>query len=152
MAALPRLARADLEAVHGLCAHLLGATGAAQAGALGADLALYDALVTAIGASVPYSALPTDSARRLRNNVPSFIKFLDTNFVGWDHNKITKTAFLRMLFTLLVSDLKGRGVSPSVNIIIVNMGRMPEVFDNAFPGYLGAGLGHVILKQYARKD
>lgn len=152
MAALPSLARADLEAVHGLCTHLLGATGTAQPGALGAGLALYDALVTALGASVPYSALPTDSARRFRKAVPHFIKFLDTNFVGWDSNKITKTAFLRMLFTLLVTDLKGRGVSPSVNIIIVNMGRMSEVFDNSFPNYLENKLGHVILKQYARKD
>lgn len=150
---LPKLTRTDLEQVHATAGSLLGgATGAAESGPTGVAEVTFNALVTALGLSMPYSALPTDIARRFKNAVPPLVKFLDSNFPGWASNKITQLAFLRMLFGLLVDDLKGRGVTPRIGMIVVNMVRLPEVFNAAFPDYLEAGLGGIILNQYVKSN
>jgi hypothetical protein len=148
LGALPALNASDLTMVQAAVNQLLGAaTGATEPGAGPLGETVFSALGAALGLSVPFAALPSDIARRFKNSLPPLVTFLDTNFDGWQANKITQLAFLRMLFGLLVDDLKRRGVNPMIGIIIVNMVRLPEVFNAAFPGYLEAGLGGVILKQ-----
>lgn len=148
--ALPKLSRDDLVAVHLMAGHLLGAaTAPIDEGAGTANQAIFNALVAALGLPLAYSSFNlTSSAKLFEKKLPSLIEFLNVNFKGWDAKKVTQLAFLRMLFGLLVDDLKEREVTPSMGILISNMGRIPEVFDNAFPFYRESGLGKVILKKF----
>jgi len=147
---LPKLARDDLAAIHLMAGHLLGAaTVAPEAEADTVGQGIFDALVAALGLPLAYSSFTlTTSAKTFDKKVPGLVKFLNTSFPGWDAKKVSEQAFLRMLFGLLVDDLKEREVTPTLGILIANISRVPEVFDNSFPMYLESGLGKVILKKF----
>jgi len=49
------------------------------------------------------------------------------------------------MFGLVVDDLTTRGMTPSLNLLILNMGRVPEVFDSNYPGYRASGLASQVL-------
>lgn len=148
LGALPKLSRGDLEAVHAMASHLLGATAApaTAGGTLGG--AVFDALVAALGASMAYSRYSPTASRQFEKKLPDLTKFLDQHFEGWNQNKVSQLAFLKMLFSLLADDLKERGVAPTIGIMVTNIPRLSEVFNNAFPGYLANGLGSMILKNF----
>lgn len=149
LAALPKLERVDLEAVHAIAGSLLaGATGPSNSAAVPLAPMVFDALVTAIGATMPYSSYSPTATRQFEKRVPDLIKFLDTHFTGWDRNKVAQIAVLRMLFGLIADDLRGRGVKPNIGTMVVNMGRIADVFDGAFPGYLESGIASVVLKNF----
>ncbi len=143
---LPYLERADLEAVHAVAGHLLGgATGANPNGGATLGQTVFEALQATLGRAMPYSGLSARTNQRLSNRLPDLTKTLDQHFRGWDSNKVAQIAFLRMIFGLLAQDLKNRGVTPTFGIMIVNLNRVQEVVQNAFPDYLEAGLGRIIL-------
>jgi len=147
LAALPKLKQADLEAVHALAGHLLGLVpaNAAQGGG-----PAFDALVTALGLSMAYQTLMGTKAGQIFNKrVPELVKYLDSHFAGWDDNKLSQLAFLQFLYGLIITDLKERNVTASVGMVISNMSRIPELLENAFPGYLRSGMGEVILRQFS---
>lgn len=146
---LPTLDRTSLEAIHALTGALLGATGAIDSPLPPQQAVCFNALVSALGASIAYASLANTQTGKLFNKrMPDFITFLDTNFKGWDSNKITQLAFLRMIFTLIKDDLQKRDVTPSVGMVVSNMIRIRDVFEQAFPGYLSGGMGEVILKRF----
>lgn len=146
LGALPSLSHADLLAVQALASALVGGVGAALS-LQGA--ACFNALVSALGAQITYSAIEqTKTGKLFIKRLPDFIKFLDANFAGWDSNKLTQMAFLRMIFCLIKEDLQKRDVTPSLGMVVSNMLRIRDVFELAFPGYLSAGMGEVILKGF----
>lgn len=150
LAALPNLQKSDLEAIHAISGSLLaGATGAsASSGAVPLAPMIFDALVSAVGATTAYSSYSPTATRQFEKRVPDLTKFLDAHFTGWDNNKVGQIAVLRMLFGLIADDLRGRGVNPTIGMLVVNMGRIAEVFENAFPGYLESGIASVVLKNF----
>lgn len=149
LAALPKLSRAELEVIHGLAGHLLGTSGLPLTGA---GQTVLNALLTAIGQPAGYFDVIAASQRRsFEARVGNLTKFLNENFDGWAENKLTEQAFLTELFRLLVTDLKNRGVKPSLGVMLLNIRRIPEVFDNAFPGYRESGLGKVVLEAFKPK-
>lgn len=153
LAALPTLGKADIEAVYSMAGHLLGQLGAVQGPQnVGATL-LADMTFTALGAALghprPYQTYSPTAKRQFEAKIPTLISFLDGNFKGWDRTKNVKIAFLQMIFGLLVKDLRGRGVNPTIGILITNLQRVPEVFDNSFPGYRESGIAvATILKHF----
>lgn len=149
LGALPTLSKADLISVHAVAGQLLGAAGATPQSGTGQTAQIFDALAGALCLTVPYTSFDvTSTARKFDAQLPDLTVFLNVQFSGWDKNKLTQLAFLKMLFGLLADDLKGRGVAPTLGIMVVNLRRLPEVFDNAFPGYREAGLGKMILKNF----
>ena len=150
LAILPKLSKDDLAAVHLMAGHLLGAaTGGSNDGAGTVGQAVFNALSAALGLPISYQSFNlTSAAKQYDKKLPELLKFLNGSFEGWDKNKVTQEAFLRMLFGLLADDLKEREVTPSIGIMISNMSRMPEVFDSSFPLYRESGLGKVILKKF----
>jgi hypothetical protein len=66
-----------------------------------------------------------------------------------EHRRVNLMAGRQRLVSLLANDLKKRKVNPTVGIIIANLGRLPEVFDNAYPGYRDSGLAWMI---FARRE
>lgn len=152
IAALPSLTRPDLEQIHALASSLLGGHLGNVAGPA-PTLAgpLIEALGGAINAAMPLSNLTgTTTGKTFQKHLPAVGKFLDAHFNGWSTNKLTQTAFLHMLMGLLRDDLKERGVTPSLGIMVSNLGRLPEIFDNAYPQYLEAGLGDMVLRHFKK--
>lgn len=150
LGALPTLEPAELEAIQALIGHLLGApTGPFDAAWPPAYQITFDALASALGAAISYASIAnTKTGALFKKRMPEFTQFLDNHFKGWDGNKVTQIAFLRMLFTLIKDDLEKRNVTPSLGMIVSNMIRIHSVFDGAFPGYLEAGAGHLILGKF----
>jgi len=149
LTALPSLNRADLEAVQAVALSLL--KGRPSNGAVIAPQTVFDALVATLGRPMPYSSLPPTLAKYYDANSPGLIIFFNKYFKGWDSNQITQTGFLRMIFSLIVYDLKERGAPPSIAALIYNLPRIYEIVDNAFPGYLKANMGHMILKMFKKR-
>lgn len=149
LAALPTLSKADLEAIYAMTAHLLqgGSQGAVSNGATPDAPLLFEALSGQLNALAgwPYVA-STKQGKLLQQRAPEVTKFLSKHFKGWDKNKITQLAIMQLMLNLLRDDLKERGVQPSFGIMVTNLNRLPEVFSNAFPGYLESGMGPLLLK------
>lgn len=147
LAALPALSRPELEAIQAVCTSLLGGRPAAfepGAGTLAAGL--LNALCAAVNAAVtPSNLIGTTTGKTFDKHLPAVGRFLGAHFKGYDDNKLVELAFLRLLADLLRDDLKERGVTPTIGILVTNLTRLPEVFDNAYPGYLAAGMGGFIL-------
>ncbi len=55
------------------------------------------------------------------------------------------------LLAQLAGDLHERQIPVSVATIIRNLGRIQDVFDDAYPNYRKAGLAGLILKQWLTK-
>lgn len=152
LAALPTLSRPELEQVHAIATTLLGGHTGAFAGPAGTLAApIFEALGGAVNAAVSLQNLSgTTAGKTFDKYLPAVTKFLDAHFDGWTHNRLVQSAFLRLLMELLRDDLKARGVNPSVGVMVSNLARLPEVFDNAYPGYLEAGMGAVVLDHFKK--
>lgn len=149
LGALPKLAVADLVAIHAVITSLLNGATAAQTGH-GTTLAgtLIEALSGALQTPLSPQNMPTKALAQINAKGPPLAKALTRDFPGWDSKKTTQLAFLRMLIGLLVDDLQGRGVNPTLGIITLNLHRIPEVFDSSFPLYRQSGLGVMVLKRF----
>ena len=145
LVALPKLPKADLEAIHALAGHLLGPTsGLGEQGQ-----AIFDALAASLGLTASYASITASKPARLFiQRLPAFVLFMGKNFPGWDDTKVGQQAFLRMLFGLIITDLNNRGVTASLGMVVSNMGRLPEIVETNFPDYLKSGMGYVILKRF----
>lgn len=150
LAALPALDRASLGAIQAVIASLLnGPTAAHDKGATELTLAVFNALQATVGQPTAYKTFAqTTAAKHLQKRLPDMGTFLNANFSGWDKNKVGQQAFLQMLFGLLADDLKSRGVKPTLGIMVNNLGRLAEAFNDAFPGYLTGKMGALILKRF----
>jgi hypothetical protein len=148
--ALPKLPKADLEAIHALAGHLLGPAN----GGLGEQgQAVFDALAASLGLTASYASMAASKPARLFiQRLPAFVAFVGKNFPGWDDTKVGQQAFLRMLFGLIITDLNKRNVTASFGMVVSNMGRLPEIIESAFPDYLKSGLGKIILEKFYGRE
>ena len=153
--ALPNLDQADLKAIQVLITNLvrspspiIGRTGAIQNVADAASQLTLNALAATVGLSNATFSLPERTQGHFDKRCPKLINFLDENFTGWDTHKNSQIAFLRMLFGLLADDLKERGVNPTIGIMILSLGRIPEIVDAAYPGYRESGMTDLILRHF----
>lgn len=54
---------------------------------------------------------------------------------------------MRLLWRMLADDLKRRQIPVSLGSMILNMGRVAEAFESAFPGYLDSGLADLVMRR-----
>lgn len=150
LGALPALSQADLAAIQALTASLLNDRTAAVDGPATPLAGLtWQAMHTAVNA--PHSLpIGTPAGRSLNKRVAGLEKFLNRHFSGWDSNKVSALAFLTMLIRLLRDDLQERGVRPTILLLANNLIRLPEVFEDAYPGYLEAGLANHVLRHFQK--
>ena len=149
LAALPKLGQADLVAIQATCQTLLRPrTVALPAGADLVRQTILSALVGTVGHNIHSISLPDRVMKQFNAKVPKLINFLDSNFHGWAAKKVTQEAFLRMLFGLLHDNIKEMGLCVSIGVMVNHLGRIHEVVEDAFPDYLGSGMGQVILKRF----
>ena len=65
--------------------------------------------------------------------------------------QIERQVLLRLLFKLLIDDMKRIGIAITLKAIVNNMSRIPDVFDRSFPGYLSSGLAYFVIKTNGKK-
>ena len=127
---------------------IIGRTGAVQNVAGTACQLTLNALAATAGLTNATISLPERTQNQFNAKCPKFISFLNEHFKGWDANKNSQLAFLKMLFELLADDLKERGVNPTVGIMVASLGRIPELIDAAFPDYRASGMTDLILRHF----
>src|SRR6202012_5572257 len=119
LGALPKLSKADLEAVHAMAGHLLGgATGAIAKPLPPYPQAVFDALTATLGLAVAYETIGPQWQKRFLAQMRGLFNFLDMNFPTWAKKKIVQKAFLREMFSWLERDLKSSGVSLTLGVMI----------------------------------
>lgn len=153
LAALPKLSQADLAELAAVISHLQNKarTAGKPEGAITVPQLLFDALAATVGASMRLQNLPPPLLKKLNTQAGPLKQFLDTDFKGWDENKLTQTAFLTFLMSLLTNMLTAYGTKPSVRTMILNLDKLPKAFDEEFPDYRLSGMGHMVLRRFQRK-
>jgi hypothetical protein len=142
--ALPKLSQADLAAVHAMAGHLLSATMPTSA----PDSLTYDAIVVTLNLT---AHMAPNAARALASRQPVLFKFFDEYFPGWNKSKIVQTAFLQYMMGILRNNLIKVGVRPTPLIMIKHLHRVPEVFEDSFPGYLNCGIATALILERLSK-
>lgn len=143
LAALPKLTRNDLLALQGVILSLLGASKPDDLSH--PSLKLYSALTAICGASVPYATfLLSNHGKLFKKNTPAVMEFIAATFPNLK-TKVEEQAVMRLVLGLVVDDLAARlRAKPSMGMVASNLPRIPELFENAYPGYLESGLAHLI--------
>lgn len=155
LAALPSLSKPDLRAI-------AAATGALLAGGhhpspqapSGPQGWLFEALAGALNRPLTHDRFSVSAAgQHFKQNAPIALAFMQKAFGATAMgNKITALAIMRSLLSLLISDLLERGVPITPGTLASNLGRLDEVFDRAYPGYLTNGIASLVLRAIKRKQ
>lgn len=149
LAALPKLKRADLEAVAAMAGALLGGRiSNVDAPATTLTATCWQALSDALNLTAGYANVPPAVRASFDKQLPNTIEFFNTNFKGWDDNQLGQLAFLRMMFEALRDYLKAGEIKPTYKSMINSMPHMGRAFDNLFPGYLEAGATSIIMARF----
>lgn len=72
------------------------------------------------------------------------VEFVNTSFRGFIKKKAQKVGLYRILIKSLIIELSSRGIPVSLNTIAMNLHRIPQVFDRAFPDYLKSGIAFLV--------
>lgn len=146
IATLPALTKADLAAVRGAADALLGPQAAPNDTPA---TPLFEAVTRALGLRLGFAAFSqTATYKPYKRGEQTIADFLATAFPTFD--RVSLTAMTQLLVECLVDDLKARHVLLSLGTLCNNLERSPQVFRDAFPGYIEGGLAHVILNKITR--
>lgn len=123
----------------------------------GFEAILFDAMTAefesrGIRRNMPFSAFArTSHYRHWRNSLPTLQDFITKEFNGHVKEKRDKVALCRLLISMLFDELRERDLPLSYGTVAANIGRLAEVFDNGFPGYLQCGMAHIVITMLRRK-
>lgn len=116
----------------------------------GFEAVMYEALIAEFEERGLRRAISWDQFRKMnqyrnwRRNLPAVEDFMNTHFKEHMKDRRVRSGICRLLIGSLMNELKRRELSISYGIICSNIGRLSEVFDNAFPGYLQSGMAGII--------
>jgi hypothetical protein len=149
IATLPTLTKADLAAVRGAADALLGP----QAAPTDTPATpLFEAVTRALGLRLGFAAFSqTATYKPYKRGEQAIADFLGTAFQA-PRDRVTLNAMMQLLIECLTDDLKARRVPLSLGTLCNNLERAPQVFRDAFPGYIESGHGSIILRQITGKN
>lgn len=111
------------------------------------EVQLYRAMAHVCESHVSFESFKGTSAyRHWRRHSPTVLGFATEHF-PWFKSVNAHYALLCRLMGLLAADLQGKGLPLTPRVMTSNLGRMPAVFDDAFPGYIRSGLTHLVFRQ-----
>jgi hypothetical protein len=140
---LPKLSQQELATIRAACDHLLDKKQETPV--------LYTSMLDILGQKGPsYSSFQrTASWKQWQKNLHEVESFYEKLFPNM--TKVQEAAVNSLLLQLLVDDLKYLKVAITIGIVSSNLGRVPEVFDRAFPGYRQSGMAGKLLEAMVRK-
>lgn len=143
LGALPRLTQQELAAVGAAVQKLQGS---AAPTIDDNERLLYESLTEAIGAGVPFAKFAASTAYKpWVQNASSFVEFAENTFQP--RNRAARKALLAYLLGLIHADLMKRNVPISMMAVATNLSRIPELYDQAFPGYRASGISPFKFKE-----
>lgn len=145
LAALPGLGQDDLKALQTVIGSLLGQHGVAgPARATGPQAWLFEAVRHSLGVNV----FTVKGAAQYNKYAPTALTFISDTFKCPVFEKRTAaTALMHWLLVLLVEDMKVKRIPIGPTTICEGLGRLPLVFESAYPGYRQAGLSGLLAQK-----
>lgn len=105
--------------------------------------------------NIPYHVIRKSN---LYSTWKTAIKDLTKFIITFQHRskvRLSKNEYqslLSLLFKLLIDDMRQIGIPITLKTLIRNMGRISEVFDKSFPGYLQSGMAYLVLTNIKRRN
>lgn len=121
------------------------------------DMMLFDSVRVELAANglngrIPYTTLKESKFyKQWCNGLGVVNQFVDTHFKDHINRKLQRVAICRIIVQILISELRRQNIPVSLGTIARNMHRVPQAFDNQFPGYLQCGLAYLIVKSMTPK-
>ncbi len=136
--ALPNLKQQELRQLRAVINSLLGQ------GPVDDCPLVYDALCNAVGQGRPFAAFKRTAAiGPWRANAPAVMGFIEATWPGVQVN--LQRGLLNLCLKLLAEALHRQKLPVTYHTMTVNLHRVPEAFDYAFPDYRQTGMAHVVL-------
>lgn len=148
IAALPKLSRSDLITIELAAKHLIagGSTDAPDDSRI-----IYDAITSGLGVMMNFEVFKTTVVyKHWAGRSKIVIDFIEKAFPGV--SKTSRTAIVAFLIGALIEDMRDRKVPTTLNTVVLNLSRVPQVFEDAFPGYWGSALTGLILKRMLKRE
>lgn len=155
ISALPSLDKEDLEKIRLVVDDLLSRRGGGTA--TEHEQFLFDAMGIilrdeGIRENIHYDLFKKTAAYKTwKANVDDVTAWLRRHFPK-QQTKVEMTSLARLLFSkVLVPWMRENGIPVTQGTLANNVGRLPECFDIAFPGYAGSGLAPMIFTALTKK-
>lgn len=143
---LPNLSQKELATVRAAADHLL--TKGDDIG--GCERLLFDALLTAVKVKINFQQFKGMNAYKAWTTHGKSASDFMTQLCP-DAKRVTVTALARLLVDALVADLASNHIPITLGTLTANLGRIPQVFEDCFPGYQGSGMIHWVLRTMEKK-
>jgi hypothetical protein len=147
LSALPKLSKADLSKIKTTCEGLLDQDLDPVLKEFSRDLYF----VCCLNFTQPRSYdlfKHTDGYKAWKKNLPSV--------QAWVHKSLARGGkrrqFLILACSLLAKDLERRKIPLTLGALAVNIGRLGEVFEAGFPGYIKSGLLPMLLTAMGKRE
>jgi len=134
-----------------------GAVGSPAIHPEGFEAVLFDAMTAEFEArgirrNMPFVAFrKTAHYRHWRDSLPALEDFLNKEFNGQVKGQREQMSLCRLLISMLIDELRERDLPCSYGTVAANIGRLSEVFDNGFPGYLQCGMAHIVVTMLRKR-
>lgn len=142
LAQLPLLSQTDLKAIQAVIGTLL--TKGSPPATLSPNSAqawLYEAL-----GAWGLGHLNASQMKVFNKNASAALTFMEKNFKVALGNRTKFVSMMRFLIILLEEDLRRKELPITKGILLLNLPRIPEVFENAYPGYLRSGIAPTVMR------
>ncbi len=137
---LPHLSQQDLATARGAIEHLL-----AKKVEDDPTLPLFSTVISLLGVRISFHAFrSTQAYKSWKRTAPAYLQFVDQTWP--EASKVAKGAITAVLLDMLIDDLAGMGVTPTMSSVATGLERIPQLVDRAFPGYRKSGMTHLILE------
>lgn len=146
LAALPHLKQTELATLRAAIDHLL----VHRVDDLDTTSPLYAAMAKLLGVGLSYRDFHNVvSFKTWRKSAPAVVSFIEATFPT--ATKVAKIAMMTFLLEALIDDLKSRGVPITLGTVTINLDRLPQLFDSAFPDYRQAGMSHLVIEAMKKR-
>lgn len=140
IAELPRLSKSELKTVELAVRQLSTSENEIDEG-------LFSVISVQLNSRAPYSFfVKSRFYKSWLAGQANFADFVEDITAKKNLKKVQLLAVKRFLIQLIIEDLKTRNIRPTVGTVATSIGRIYDIFDCAYPGYIKAGHGDLVVK------
>lgn len=153
LAALPKLSTAEQKSIMAALVALGVKGGGQQAPTLSAQQrAVFDAIGHALNTKLAPGLLVRGViAKHFDRCSTQMLNFVNHNFGFAMKGKVAMLALIRFMVVLVVDDLRKKRIRLTPGVVVLNLTRINEIFEDAYPGYLQGGLSKFLVNRILGK-